>query len=215
MTGAAGQTVAARPAALTPRDRALAEGLSLVYITLIAVFARAPGLSFLLFPELAALSHDVLARPWGKWARQPWRLIATPTLTAIAGTVITRSLPYHVLTVLLIVSISVIVIAILKSNIAPAISAGVLPLVLGTRSWLYPLSIFLGLVALAALSVWWRKRCDRRYRPWKSSTAPDIDDILESSPSDTRWFLPWIAFSSPRLGFVLSSRAFGSSSSRP
>ena len=180
---------------LTARDRTFAEILSLLYITLIAIFALRPGFSYLLFPELAALSHDILTRPWGKWASQPWRLIATPTLTAIIGVArITRCLPYHVLTVLLIVCLSILVIFVLKSNIAPAISAGVLPLVLGTKSWLYPISIMLGLIALALASVLWRKLCIAKYDYRGISPNGDVDDVLESTPSGSQWFGPWLAF---------------------
>lgn len=179
---------------LSSRDRALAEGMALLYIAVIAAVSMRPGWSFLLFPELAALSHDVLVRPFGKWASQPWRLIATPMLTAVLGTAVTRFFPYHVLTILLIVCLSVLIIALLRSNIAPAISAGVLPLVLGTTSWLYPVLIVAGLGVLAAVSVWWRKRYYSRYGAAEAAAHSDIDDILESKPDGSRWFVPWLAF---------------------
>ena len=63
--------------------RGVAEALAVVYMGIIAFAAHASGVSLLLFPELAALSHDVFTRPKGKWASQPWRLILTPTATAV------------------------------------------------------------------------------------------------------------------------------------
>lgn len=156
---------------LSIRDRAIAEGFSLVYMMAVAGAATFTGISYLLFPELAALAHDVLTRPWGKWASQPVRLILTPVLTAIMGTFITRHLPYHVLTILLIVLLSVGIVRLIRSNIAPAISAGLLPLVLGQKSWVYPFAIVGTLAALAILSQIWRGHCQRRNQPAASATA--------------------------------------------
>ena len=55
----------------------MAEVLAIAFMGGVAAAANESGWSLLLFPELAALSHDVLTRPRGKWASQPIRLIAT------------------------------------------------------------------------------------------------------------------------------------------
>lgn len=47
--------------------------------------------------------------------------------------------PYGFASMLLIVSAAVILVKLLQSPIAPAISAGVLPVVLGLKSWWYPI----------------------------------------------------------------------------
>ncbi len=181
----------ARPGLL--RAPTLGEGLALLYMALVAAAAGATGLEFLLFPELAALSHDVLTRPGGKWASQPVRLVVTPAVTAVLGTLATRLLPYHVLTILLIVGASLVVIALLRSAIAPAISAGVLPLVFGVRSWLYPVSIVAVLLALAGLLVAWR-----RWRPAPEEPAEgasrEVDEVLETPTPVRRWLVPLLLF---------------------
>src|ERR1700751_760933 len=119
--------------ALAPRDRLLMDGVALLYMVAIAVAAQFSGWYYLLFPELGAVSHDVLTRPWGKWASQPVRLVLTPAVGATIGTLVTRKLPYQVLSILLIVCLCLLLLALLRSNIAPAISAGTLPLVLGIK----------------------------------------------------------------------------------
>ena len=119
---------------LTLRDRLLREALALLYIFAIALAAQFSGWYFLLFPELGAVSHDVLTRPWGKWASQPARLVVTPAAGAAIGTFATREFPYRVPTILLIVTVCLLLLALLRSNIAPAISAGTLPLVLDIKS---------------------------------------------------------------------------------
>src|SRR3984885_15073824 len=106
------------------------EVLSLIYMGAIAFSARKTGFSLLLFPELAALSHDVFTRPRGKWASQPWQLVLTPTITAFFGLFVVRHTNFNALALTLIVAVSLLVIKLLKSTMAPAISAGVLPMVL-------------------------------------------------------------------------------------
>src|ERR1700741_2495992 len=80
------------------------ELIPLVYIAIIAEIACATGAVYVLFPELGALSHDVMTRPRGTWANAPLLLAVTPVLTGVVGTVFTRSLPYGYLSVLLTVA---------------------------------------------------------------------------------------------------------------
>jgi len=134
-----------------------AELIALVYIAAIAEIAYATGAFYVLFPELGALSHDVFTRPRGTWAGAPVLLAITPVLTGAIGIAVTRALPYGYLSVLLTVAAAVAVIFALKSPIAPAISAGLLPLTLGVKSWWYPPGILLGTVLLAGLSILWKK----------------------------------------------------------
>ena len=137
--------------------RLAAELIALIYIAVIAEIAYATGAFYILFPELGALSHDVFTRPGGTWAAAPVLLAITPVLTGAIGIVFTRALPYGYPSVLLTVAGAVAVIFALKSPIAPAISAGLLPLTLGVKSWLYPPGILLGTVLLAGLSIPWKK----------------------------------------------------------
>jgi len=170
------------------------DGVAVLYVVAVAVAAHFSGWYYLLFPELGAVSHDVLTRPWGKWASQPVRLVLTPALGAAIGTSITRGFPYHVLTIVLIVTLCLLLLAVLKSNIAPAISAGVLPLVLGIKTWLYPASIALGLVALVSILLLWRWRYRRTYQGTLEVSTADLDDLLETRPSGKRWMLPFFLF---------------------
>src|ERR1019366_8227067 len=142
---------------LPPRRRVAAEIVSLVYIAIIAAVANATGAFYVLFPELGALSHDVFTRPRGTWANAPISLAITPVITGAIGIAITRAMPYGFLSVLLNVIGAIVVILGLRSPIAPAISAGLLPLVLGVTSWWYPPGIMFGTVLLAALSIAWKR----------------------------------------------------------
>jgi HPP family len=179
---------------LVLRDRLLMEAVALLYIVAIALGAQLSGWYYLLFPELGAVSHDVLTRPWGKWASQPLRLVVTPTLGAAIGTLATREFPYRVPTILLIVTVCLLLLVLLKSNIAPAISAGTLPLVLDIKSWLYPASIVIGLVALVSVFLLWRRHYRRKYQGTVEISTTDIDDLLETPPTGITWIPPFYLF---------------------
>src|ERR1035437_5677332 len=115
-----------RAAAASPlhgRYRFVGELIALVYIAIIAEIACATGAVYVMFPELGALSHDVLTRPRGTWANAPLLLAITPALAGVIGIIFTRSLPYGYLSVLLTVGGAIAVILALRSPIAPAISA--------------------------------------------------------------------------------------------
>ena len=95
---------------------------------------------------------------------------------------------------MLIVTVCLLLLAVLKSNIAPAISAGVLPLVLGIKSWLYPLSIALGLVVLVAILLLWRWVYRRKYPGSLDVSTKNVDDVLETPPNTKKWILPFFVF---------------------
>ena len=169
-----------------------ADCASALYIGAIALIAHATGLFFVLFPELGALGHDVLKRPHGTWARAPLALIATPFLTAVAGTLITLHLQFGVVSVLLDVGCSVLVIGVMRSPIAPAISAGLLPLCLGIRSGWYPPSLLIGTGLLAAIAAW----RGRRAKPGPPARDPRdaADDIVEEAPAGYGWVSFFVVF---------------------
>jgi hypothetical protein len=186
------------------------ELIALVYIAIIAEIACATGAVYVLFPELGALSHDVITRPRGTWANAPLLLAVTPMLTGVVGIVFTRSLPYGYLSVLLTVAGAIAVVLALRSPIAPAISAGLLPLVLGVKSWWYPPAIALGTVLLATLSMPWKKYGAARSvaATVESDDAREdlhddlLDDLIETTPSGYGWLGALMAFVAVAVFFV-------------
>jgi hypothetical protein len=173
----------------------LAELLVVSYMGAVAYAAHLTGISLLLFPELAALSHDVMTRPQGKWASQPGRIVLTPALTAVAGLFITRHTSYGAISIALIVLASLIVIKMLKSAIGPALSAGTLPLVLNEKSWIYPAAIFLGLAGLVTI-LWIWHRCRPPFDTPSDYSRNDsrVIDALETAPRDRSWVVTLLTF---------------------
>ena len=171
-----------------------AELIALAYIAIIAEIAYATGAFYVLFPELGALSHDVFTRPRGTWAGAPILLAITPVLTGVIGIFFTRALPYGYLSVLLTVGGAVGLIFVLKSPIAPAISAGLLPLVLGVKSWWYPPGVMLGTVLLAVLSMLWKKFSLAQNWLEPLSPAEAVDDTIEQTPVGSYWLIALMLF---------------------
>jgi hypothetical protein len=96
--------------------------------------------------------------------------------------------------VLMIVLACLAVIRVLRSSIAPAISAGVLPIALDERHWTYPVAIFIGLLGLAAL-VWIRRRLSLAMPTVSAhSTEASIDHVCERKTGNRFWLFSLIAF---------------------
>jgi len=157
-------------------------------ISWIALFAHTP---YILFPELGALSHDIFKRPHGTWAKAPGMLVLTPLLTGLLGTILVRNMGSGMVPILLATAAAILIIRVLKSPIAPAISAGVLPISLGITSWHYPASLLVGLVLLAAISLVWRRIAPP---PPVRSAAEVADDITEEAPRSYAWFPFFLVF---------------------
>jgi hypothetical protein len=80
-----------------------------------------------------------------------------------------------------------VILKLMRSPIAPAISACFLALSLGERSWLYPLAILLGTGSLAVLSSVYRRLFDKGAIHATSSSGDRIDDEIESLPKQFMW----------------------------
>ncbi len=146
-----------RPLNSITSHRPASEFLALLYMVAVVGMAVTIGPFYMLFPELGALSYDGLGRPHGRWCGAPFHLATSPALAGVIGLIITRHFSYGLPALLLDAAGVMILIEVLQSPIAPAISAGLLPLVLGIKSWWYPPGILLGSVLLTALAILWKR----------------------------------------------------------
>lgn len=182
----------------TSAPRLAADVLALVYIGVIATVASVTGAFYVMFPELAALSWNVMEQPRGRWASSPMLLALTPLLTGLIGTIVTRSLPYGFASVLITVVACIAIITVLRSPVAPAISAGLLPLVLGVTSWWYPPGILFGSALLAGISIPWR-----RYTTSVShGPQPEAVEVLRSSAASNPEEAEVAPDATPALGIL-------------
>ncbi|MDE1964711.1 MAG: hypothetical protein KGI42_12495 [Xanthomonadaceae bacterium] len=167
----------------------VADAASALFMAAVAAAAGATGIGLLLFPELGALANDILRRPRGAWASAPVMLVLTPLATGAVGVALARHLPFGLLSVGLDVGASIALIQWMRSPIAPAISAGLLPLVLGTTSAGYPLAISAGTVTLALLGAARRRFATGAAR---RDARDRIDDLMEQPAGHAAWWLPFV-----------------------
>lgn len=135
--------------------RLTAEAITVAYLGLLSWVASLTGIVYIFFPELGALTLDVLSKPRGKWSSAPLSLSVTPAVTAAIGVACIRNVDYGIGSMLLVTGLCIAAVRLLRSPIAPAISAGVLPVVMGITSWWYPPAILLGTSFLAVCSRPW------------------------------------------------------------
>jgi hypothetical protein len=172
----------------------LGEIVTVAYIASIAKVADITGVAYVLFPELAALAYDVFTRPKGTWARAPVMLVVTPAIAAVSGIMIERSLDYGFSSVLLSVAVSLIIIKGLRSPIAPAISAGLLPIVLKEGSWWYPVAILFGTALLVVSLFLYRKLVFKKSHDEPSWIGFSETDAIEQPPRQYAWLPFFLAF---------------------
>ncbi len=177
-----------RDTGLTGRARLAADAIATIYIAAIAATASFTGIYFIMFPELGALSYDVFGRPRGRWSNSPTYLALTPVITAILGIVITRLMPYGVASVMINVVGALAIVLVMRSPVAPAISAGLLPLVLGIKSWMYPPGILFGTTLLALMSIAWRRYHSAVGDSAQAKPEPDV------APTGIAWVIALLTF---------------------
>ncbi|MDE2290369.1 MAG: hypothetical protein KGK15_19110 [Burkholderiales bacterium] len=174
---------------------------SLAFLSGVAKAALITAVAYVLFPELAALAYDIFTRPQGLWARSPIMLVLTPSLAAAIGTLIARTMPYELASIALCVTGAMLIIRLLRSPVAPAISAAFLPLALNVTSEWYPVSIAASTGALALLSVAYQRSLGVRLNHTPSAPTDPVDDEMERPPNATcgcrdsshfwRWHMPY------------------------
>ncbi len=163
------------------------ELLALVFVGLSSQLALSSGIVYLLFPEMGALAYDTFKRPQGVWAKASASIFLATTLGALVGTLISRELPPGFVSFATCVVVSVGLLRLARSPMAPALSAAYLPVALHVQTWLYALSIAIVTGTLASLLVARRKLSGNKTAHSPVDGADDVDDALEKVPRRHAW----------------------------
>ncbi|MDF1812398.1 MAG: hypothetical protein P1V20_09290 [Verrucomicrobiales bacterium] len=174
--------------------RFVAHLLTVGYLAVISLVSSLPGAGLVFFPELAALAFDGFVRPRGTWASVPGFVAFTPVLTAVAGVAVTNWMPFGVPAILLVTLICVLIVQLLRSPVAPAISAGVLPLMTGLESWWYPPAVLFGTGFLALSLIGWKRIAIPQVAESPAGVRDQIDDQMERIPRRWNWIPMLIIF---------------------
>ncbi|EGT3617509.1 hypothetical protein FHH43_14980 [Clostridium perfringens] len=133
--------------------------IALILILAMVLVAEATGEREIIFPEVAALVV-------GSWVleKQPWKvskigLVSLMTICSVVGVLIVRYVNLGLtMEVLIGLAFAGLVLKITKTTLVPIVSACVLPIVLRTETWIYPMSVFI-LTTLIVSIKYFMERC--------------------------------------------------------
>ncbi|WP_150540859.1 hypothetical protein [Clostridium perfringens] len=126
--------------------------ISLVLILAMVSIAEITGEREIIFPEVAALVV-------GSWVleKQPWKvskvgLVVLMTLCSIVGVFIVRYVNLGLtMEVLIGLVFTGLILKLSKTTLVPIISACILPIVLRTETWVYPISVFILTILIVSI----------------------------------------------------------------
>ena len=109
----------------------------------------------IIFPEMAALTIGMWIVNKRVWRVKYWQMLLFMTLGACAGVLIVLYSPFSlVVNVAIAFSCAAVGLLFTRASLFPLISACVLPVLLKTESWVYPLSVFVMTLVIIAGQRW-------------------------------------------------------------
>jgi hypothetical protein len=146
-------------------------GAALAFLCAMTLIAELTGEREVLFPEAMALAVGAWIAPVQPWRTGRFQMVAVMTLSAVCGILIVRFLPNSLP---LRTAVGLLCTGVLLTcsgvTLVPLISACILPVFLGTESWIYPLSV-LALTSAAVLGRLAMERAGLR-QPLTSGPTP-------------------------------------------
>ncbi|GED69975.1 hypothetical protein BRE01_36770 [Brevibacillus reuszeri] len=125
------------------RRMLLAFGSAFVFIIAMVVISDVTHTHEFILPEFAAMAVAMWAFRDANWLRQPINICLAPTITSLTGFAVNQMPLIYLIKVVLTLFAMLLVLAILKSNFAPSLATGLLPLVTDAHDWTLVLLVFL------------------------------------------------------------------------
>jgi hypothetical protein len=141
--------------------------LPLIVVAPMLVLASVLGVHAIIFPEGAALAMGVWVLGLHGWTASRWRVLVLPPLCAAAGVLLVDADLPRWLAEIAGATFGLLVLQAADSRLAPALSAGVLPIVFGIEEWSYPVAVLAICLVIAGL-----------WRLIHHSVARRLDDVL-------------------------------------
>ncbi len=161
---------------------ALADLMAIVLVAAMVFAAEVTGEKEIIFPEMAALSVGYLVAIKRSWMVNGRRMLFLITGCAILGVLIVRNINLGDFPeIILAFIISQIIFLYSGTTFAPFVSALVLPVMLQTTTWVYPVAAFsltLILVLGHKLLIHFGKRVDEAYEPVILNSKNDVIDMI-------------------------------------
>lgn len=126
----------------------------------------------IIFPEIGALCLGLWIIPKQIWRIKRWQIPILFTLAALLGVMLVRyiSLPWSIQLEIGFACVAGLLLT-LRSTMTPALSACMLPIVMGSSSWIYPMTVFL-LTSILAIGQWVLERVHWREKATGSMVSP-------------------------------------------
>lgn len=124
-----------------------------VLMAFVMVFvAELSGEKEIIFPEICALTVGAWISEQQPWITNKRRIFILMSLASLFGVLVVRYVPtYLIIKVCLCFAFTGFILTLFKTNFIPIISACILPVYLGTKSWVYPISVtFMALIIILA-----------------------------------------------------------------
>ena len=140
---------------------------TLLFLTAMAIAAEATGQREVVFPEAGALSVGLWLMPKAVWNVRGRQVPLLLTGAALIGWGLNQLLPVGFeIRFLLAFCAVVVLLRTVRCNMYPVVSAAMLPVLIGTTSWVYPVSVAV-LSTLLAVGRRWLPQTERvEYRPY-------------------------------------------------
>lgn len=126
-----------------------------ILLALLMVFvAEISGEKEIIFPEICALTIGAWISEQQPWITNKRRIFSLMSAAALFGVIIVRFVQVPLLfQVCLCFAFTGVILTVCKTNFVPIISACILPVYMGTDSWVYPISV--SAMALIIISAQW------------------------------------------------------------
>ena len=135
----------------------------------------------IIFPEIAALAIGALAAPRQSWQVSRIRMVSLIAVCASLGIVIVRTINLEIwFQMAAAFAICQIIYLYSGTTFAPMISASVLPVLLRTESWIYPISAAILTVMICAVQIMVERVGLRPYESFKPIPKPDRYEIRDA-----------------------------------
>lgn len=142
-------------------------GLSLLAAVLMVLASELLGQRELIFPEITAVAIGMLDAPVQTWNATRLRLWGTITVCAFAGIGVVRFVPIPLIAQIIVgFVVAALVIALFRTDFLPAVSACILPIVLGTRTLLYVASVVVMTGVILLMQIGLERAGMRERRPF-------------------------------------------------
>lgn len=156
--------------------------ISVILATLMTAAAELTGEKEIIFPEIAALLIGGIAAEVQPWKTNRKNMIILMSSSALAGISIVRYLEIPVLfQVILGLVFAAVSLTISKTTMVPMISACILPILMGTETLIYPVSVFLMLVVITGVQ--WLLEKSGQKEPRKTASE-HIELNMKKTASD-------------------------------